>query len=135
VNPEIDVFADSVFWIGYLFDRDQHHAAAIQQAALIRGNIVTAHSVLVETINSLSKPTWRTRVIAFVEDLYQRDDVQIIYPTAQHWAAAWKLFVRSSDKGWSYTDCCSFVLMHEQGLTRALTADQHFRQAGFEILL
>jgi uncharacterized protein len=121
VNPLTDVFADSVFWIGFVFDRDQHHASAIEQAALIHGNIVTSHPVLVETINSLSKPAWR--------------DVIILYPTPLHWQTAWQMFILHSDKGWSYTDCCSFVLMREQGLTRALTADQHFRQAGFAVLL
>jgi uncharacterized protein len=135
VNPLTDVFADSVFWIGFVFDRDQHHASAIEQAALIHGNIVTSHPVLVETINSLSKPAWRAKAIGLVEDLYQRKDVIILYPTPLHWQTAWQMFILHSDKGWSYTDCCSFVLMREQGLTRALTADQHFRQAGFAVLL
>jgi predicted nucleic acid-binding protein len=39
------------------------------------------------------------------------------------------------DKGWSLTDCVSFHVMHDRGLTRALAYDHHFAQAGFEPLL
>jgi hypothetical protein len=40
-----------------------------------------------------------------------------------------------SDKSWSLTDCISFVVMEEHGVTEALTADRHFEQAGFVPLL
>ncbi|MDP7134637.1 MAG: PIN domain-containing protein, partial [Planctomycetota bacterium] len=39
------------------------------------------------------------------------------------------------DKGWSLTDCVSFVVMQERGLVDALTTDLHFQQAGFRALL
>jgi predicted nucleic acid-binding protein len=39
------------------------------------------------------------------------------------------------DKAWSLTDCISFEVMREAGLTDALTADEHFRQAGFRAVL
>jgi predicted nucleic acid-binding protein len=39
------------------------------------------------------------------------------------------------DKEWPLTDCISFVVMQEQGLSEALTADRHFEQAGFKSLL
>jgi hypothetical protein len=39
------------------------------------------------------------------------------------------------DKNWGLTDCASFVLMQREGLSEVLTADVHFRQAGFTALL
>jgi predicted nucleic acid-binding protein len=45
------------------------------------------------------------------------------------------LFSERKDKQWSLTDCISFVVMREGGLTEALTADHHFEQAGFIALL
>ena len=39
------------------------------------------------------------------------------------------------DKDWSLTDCISFVVMEEHGITDALTGDHHFEQAGFRALL
>jgi predicted nucleic acid-binding protein len=45
------------------------------------------------------------------------------------------LFARRPDKSWSLTDCISFVVMADRGLTEALTGDRHFEQAGFRALL
>lgn len=39
------------------------------------------------------------------------------------------------DKGWSLTDCISFVVMKEMGLSEAFTGDHHFSQAGYVPLL
>jgi predicted nucleic acid-binding protein len=38
-------------------------------------------------------------------------------------------------KEWSQTDCISFTVMKDEGLTEAFTGDQHFPQAGFTPLL
>jgi hypothetical protein len=35
----------------------------------------------------------------------------------------------------SLTDCISFVVMKDAGMTEALTGDHHFAQAGFRALL
>jgi predicted nucleic acid-binding protein len=48
-------------------------------------------------------------------------------------AKARALFFRFRDKGFSFTDCTSFVVMRELGLREALTTDRHFVQAGFGI--
>jgi len=42
---------------------------------------------------------------------------------------------RGDDKEWGLTDCISFIVMGDPGLTDALTADEHFEQAGFRALL
>lgn len=47
---------------------------------------------------------------------------------ARHWFFEW------SDKAFSFTDCTSFVVMKELRLSRVLTTDRHFSQAGFERL-
>ena len=46
-----------------------------------------------------------------------------------------QLYFSRSDKEWGLTDCVSFALMQSEGVTDALTADVHFRQAGFRALL
>jgi predicted nucleic acid-binding protein len=45
------------------------------------------------------------------------------------------LYSERRDKEWGLTDCVSFVLMRNEGITDALTADVHFRQAGFNAML
>jgi predicted nucleic acid-binding protein len=44
------------------------------------------------------------------------------------------LFFRYRDKDFSFTDCCSFVVMRELRIRRVLTLDHHFRQMGFEVV-
>ncbi len=50
-------------------------------------------------------------------------------------AEALRLFTDRSDKEWSLTDCLSFVVMARRNVQQALTADHHFEQAGFRVLL
>lgn len=39
------------------------------------------------------------------------------------------------DKTWGLTDCTSFLLMEQKGITDALSGDRDFQQAGFAALL
>jgi uncharacterized protein len=51
------------------------------------------------------------------------------------WKQSTQLFFGRRDKDWGLTDCISFVLMKQEEVHDALTADIHFRQAGFNALL
>lgn len=55
--------------------------------------------------------------------------------TPQLFERAFDLYVKYQDKAWGLTDCVSFVVMREAGITQALTSDQHFQQAGFEAMM
>lgn len=46
-----------------------------------------------------------------------------------------EFYEKRPDKEWSLTDCISFVVMQDEGITLALTGDKHFEQAGFTALL
>ena len=48
---------------------------------------------------------------------------------------AFQLFCNRPDKDWGLIDCVSFIVMREKRLSEALTADEHFEQAGFIALL
>lgn len=50
-------------------------------------------------------------------------------------ASVLHLYAARLDKGWSLTDCISFVVMQQHGIREALTGDRHFAQAGFVALL
>ncbi len=127
-------FADASFWIALVDRRDAHHLIAVEWSLKISGQIVTTEAVLLETVNAFSRPDWRDKVIALVDHILGREDVEVVPMTQAAWERAWKLFKERSDKSWSLTDCMSFDVMRERGLVDALTGDSHFAQAGFHAL-
>jgi predicted nucleic acid-binding protein len=127
-------FADSSFWIALVDRRDAHHAQALEWSLNTGGRIVTTEAVLLETINTFSRPHWRDKVIALVEHIESRDDIEIVRFSEALWDGGWELFRRRPDKSWSLTDCLSFELMKARAISDALTADSHFQQAGFRAI-
>lgn len=130
-----DVFADTTYWIALLVKQDQYHTRAQAWTALITGRITTTAAVLLETANALARPTWRASAVALIDHLQQRADVEFVPLGPALWQSGWELYRDRPDKGWSLTDCISFLVMQEAGLTDALTADEHFRQTGFRAVL
>ncbi|QDU21626.1 type II toxin-antitoxin system VapC family toxin [Urbifossiella limnaea] len=134
-TPLGDVFADTVFWVALVVRADQYHARAQVWSQRVTGRIVTTDAVLTETANTLARPDWRSQAVALIDHLLGRADVEVVRAGADLWGRAWDLYRRRPDKGWGLTDCLSFVVMADIGLTDALTADDHFRQAGFRAVL
>jgi predicted nucleic acid-binding protein len=62
----------------------------------------------------------------------QSPDVEIVKLDDQLVDESLKLYSDRTDKAWSWTDCISFVVMSQRGITTALTGDHHFQQAGFQ---
>ena len=51
------------------------------------------------------------------------------------YSRALRLYRERPDKEWTLTDCVSFIVMEDRGITEALTTDEHFQQAGFDVLM
>jgi len=129
------VFADATFYIAAVSPRDQRHAQAKLIAQSYRGRVVTTEYVLLEVGNFLSRSTSRAKFVEFVSNLQADSNSEIVASSHNLWTRGLSLYARRTDKDWSLTDCISFVIMEERGLTEALTADRDFEQAGFTILL
>ena len=81
------------------------------------------------------KPTATPRFTRLLALLRQQADVEILPASSSLFRRGCELHAKRLDKEWSLTDCISFVVMEERGLTGALTSDHHFEQAGFSVLL
>ncbi len=128
-------FADTSFFVASLIPRDRHHGAAISFSSSFRGNLVTTEYVLLEAANFFSRPPGRAKFLRLVRELYSSPAVEIVRSSDVLFARGLTLFAARPDKEWSLTDCISFQVMTDRGLTDALTADKHFEQAGFRVLL
>ena len=83
----------------------------------------------------MSGRRFRKLAAKLIADIRRSDDIKVVPATAGLLDAALELYQNRPDKDWGLTDCASFVVMAERGLTDALTADEHFRQAGFRPML
>jgi predicted nucleic acid-binding protein len=91
--------------------------------------------VLMELGDALSAGRNRQAFLHFIDRLAGEPDWEVVPASPALFARAVELFRERGDKEWSLTDCSSFVVMTERGITEALTNDHDFEQAGFRILL
>jgi predicted nucleic acid-binding protein len=132
VTPE---FADTSYFLALLSPSDRHHRRAVELSSRKGLRQVTTEYVLLELGNALTKGSDRGLFIGFLSTLRVSPTAVIIPDGPELWHRAIDLFAARPDKNWSVTDCASFVVMTDRGLTQALTADHHFAQAGFAPLL
>lgn len=80
-------------------------------------------------------PLDRKRFLELLDLFEEHPNAVILPPALKQFDAGVELYGRRLDKGWSVTDCISFVVMRERRISEALTGDRHFVQAGFKALL
>jgi predicted nucleic acid-binding protein len=130
------VFADTGYWVAVLNPKDDWHSKANQvSAAMGKFRIVTSEMVLDELLAALSKVSVRPLVIRGVEAIMSNPNIEVVPQTSLQFSEAFALYRQMKDKEWSLTDCASFGLMKDRGISEALAHDQHFEQAGFLALL
>jgi len=128
------VFADAFYFVARLNRRDQHHERVVAFSREFRSQILTTDWVLMEVADALAKSECRSRIRDFTLHLRQASGCEVV-PTSRDWLdRALELYQQHKDKEWTLTDCVSFVVMRERGITEALTEDRHFVQAGFTVL-
>lgn len=127
---------DTVFIEALLNRRDQYHqeALALLPRVRIAAEVWVTEAVLTEVGNALSAVN-RTVAVQFIQQCYRTANMRIVSVDTPLLNRALQLYQARSDKTWGLTDCISFVVMQEQGLIDAVTADQHFIQAGYRALM
>ncbi len=129
------VFADAFYFVARLNRRDQHHDRVVAFSRNVRAHLLTTDWVLMEVADALAKSECRSRVRDFILHLRQAAACEIISASRELLDRALELYHQHTDKEWTLTDCATFVVMRERGVTDSLTADHHFEQAGFKALL
>ena len=130
------VFADTGYWIALLNPRDDWHNRAVDASkALGKVRLITTEMVLDELLAALSKVPVRGLVITGADAIRNNPNTEVVPQTSIQFGEAFDMYRRMPDKEWSLTDCASFVLMKQRGISEALAHDHHFEQAGFIALL
>ena len=132
------VVADAGYWIALFNPRDRLHSKALAASRKIKGRrIITSQAVLTEFLNHFASfgMQFRQSAVQVIRSLEESPDVEIIAQTSEQFEAALILYSQRPSKEWGLTDCNSFLIMQQQGITEVLAHDEHFVQAGFIALL
>ncbi len=133
-----ELFLDASYAIALSSATDRHHEKAVELASQIEANdsdLITTRAVILEIGNALSRLRYRTAAVTLLDAVENDPGVEIVALSEDLYSQGLELYRRHQDKEWGLTDCISFVVMRERAITDALTADDHFRQAGFQALL
>lgn len=125
------VFADTFALIAWRNPRDNAHEVVGAYLDGFTGQLVTTEWVLMELADALSATEARATAVAFLRAVRADAIFDVVGYDSAVYQAGFGLFSSRADKAWSLTDCISFSVMKERGLSDALTADHHFEQAGF----
>lgn len=126
----MSVFVDTGAWFAYFVRRDPDHNLARKWVSNNDSQLVTSDYILDELFTLLKLRESYTVAAAAGKILTEEKICQIIKITPDDFARAWNVFVQFSDKGWSFTDCTSKVIMERLNISTAFSFDEHFEQFG-----
>jgi len=133
-------FVDTSFLLALYNDRDQYHQRALEwnRRVELARQVVLTEAILIEVGDAFGAVD-RARATRVIESFLRASEaggvVRIISVDTALLRRGLQRYSSRRDKDWGLTDCISFVVMREMGLTDALTADRHFVQAGFRAML
>jgi predicted nucleic acid-binding protein len=140
----IGVFLDTGYLVALLSPRDDFHDRTVEVEELLADTpLITSDLVLTELLNFFSdkganleeRAYLRDQAVQVVHGLQNDAQVVIVEQTPDLFDAALTRYAERPDKGYSLVDCCSMIIMERRGLLEVATADHHFVQAGFVILI
>jgi predicted nucleic acid-binding protein len=125
---------------GFFALMDSSDAAHTRAVTVVRGRAgkmrpVSTEWIIGETCTLLVARHRSHLVAGFLDYLERSTALLVVNPDAGLLASAKGLIRRQAEAGYSFVDCLSFCLMRERRILQALTADAHFRRAGFDPLL
>ncbi len=133
-----EVFLDTSYAVSLTVTADEHHEKALLLADQIMtdgARLTTTRAVIVEIGNFMAKGRHRQAAVRLLNSFEIDSKIEIVPDSEDLHARAFALYSARPDKEWGMTDCISFVVMQDAGLTVALTTDEHFEQAGYIKLL
>jgi len=132
------VFADTSYWLATVIPGDQWKEAAEEaRSSLGDAVLLTTDEVLTEFLNALGNrgPALRQAAVRMVRAIIENANVTVLPQTRKSFLNGLRFYHERPDKAYSLTDCISMNSMRSNNLCEVLTADEHFAQEGFTVLM
>jgi predicted nucleic acid-binding protein len=132
------LFIDSGGFYALMSAADPAHERAVgimKEASQTQQRIITTDYVIDETATLLLFRGLTKPLTQFFLATDETKALTIEWVSPERFSVARKFMLKHIDQRFSFTDCVSFIVMRELGLTDALATDSHFRVAGFNPLL
>ena len=136
--PRRTALLDTSFILTLENKDDRHHerAKALDRELLAENAVLLLHwGIELEIADGYARLSRRAKGLQILAKFEEEEAYHNRPITESLRQQALDLYRARSDKEWGLTDCVSFALMKQEGIVEALTADTHFRQAGFTALL
>ncbi|WP_425215553.1 type II toxin-antitoxin system VapC family toxin [Tumidithrix helvetica] len=134
---ENQFFLDTSYVLSLELLNEKHHAEVLAHwQSLDRQTleIVTTSYVFDEIVTFFNSRDRHDKAVEVGDRLLNSSIIELVQVDESLFIEAWLFFAKHSDKSYSLTDCISFLVMSKKKISKALTADRHFVQAGFQRL-
>ena len=131
------IFVDTSAWCALADVADKQHTKAVDILGEINrqnNSLLTTDYIFDETLTLLRFKLGHSMAVKFGEYLLASKVCQILEVDRKLRQRTWDIFVKYSDKKFSFTDCASFAVMDELNIKCAFSFDRHFKQYGFSVL-
>jgi predicted nucleic acid-binding protein len=128
------VFIDTSVLVSIFEEDDGRHEEAIrlfEKAMAQKLRVVISDYIFDECITTVNSRSDHNTAVKAGEFILSSNVIELIWLDQEMKLKAWEYFIAHADKGYSFTDCTSFILMKEMKLTQYLAFDKHFERAGF----
>jgi predicted nucleic acid-binding protein len=129
------IFVDTSAWYALLDKSDANHHAAVNFKDSLDHPMVTSNYIADEVITLARNRLGHKVAVEIGRKLWNESIANLIRVTLNDEKKAWAIFVKYSDKTFSFTDCTSFALVERVGTTEVFAFDDHFSQYGGFIVL
>jgi predicted nucleic acid-binding protein len=132
------VFVDTLYWVAIVKPGDEWKDAATRaRQSMGQCLLVTTDEVLTEFLNTLSQfgSVFRQKAVQTVRQMLRNPNLRVVPQTHEAFLRALDRYERRGDKEYSLTDCASMNVLDAEGVRDVLTADGHFEQEGYVVLI